>query len=88
MLTAATKRDVIQPYQQSEQDTGSTAVQIALLTARIRDLQGHFKTSPKDLHSLRGMMKLVSRRRKLLKYLGRQDREQYRSLLKALQIRD
>lgn len=88
MLNAAIKRDVIQPYQQSEQDTGSTSVQVALLTARIRDLQGHFKTNPKDLHSLRGMMNLVSRRRKLLKYLKRENLEQYRGLVQALQIRD
>lgn len=88
MLPAEAKKAAIVPYQKSANDTGSTSVQVALLTARIRDLQGHFKINAKDLHSLRGMMKLVASRRKLLKYLKRTNLEGYRNLVKELQIRD
>lgn len=88
MLTAVAKQAAMQPYQKSPQDCGSTEVQIALLTARIRDLQRHFKQNSKDLHSLRGMLKLVATRRRLLKYLLRKDINSYRELIKALDIRD
>jgi len=88
MLTVAAKQSAMQPFQKSTSDTGSTEVQVALLTARIRDLQLHFKTHPKDLHSLRGMMKLVTGRRRLLKYLMKNNIEQYRKIVKDLEIRN
>ena len=88
MLTAEVKQAAMQPYQKAPQDSGSTEVQIALLTVRIRDLQLHFKEHPKDLHSLRGMMKLVANRRKLLKYLMKKDLAGYRNITTELEIRN
>ena len=87
MLAAKLKKEAMAPYQRSENDTGSSEAQIAMLTARIRELQGHFSTHKKDLHSLRGMMQLVSKRRKLLKYLKKTNVELYRKLLQELKIR-
>ena len=63
-------------------------MQVALLTARIKDLQGHFSANKKDNHSLRGLMRMVSQRRKLLKYLKSRDLTTYRALIKELGIRD
>ncbi|MFV9984345.1 MAG: 30S ribosomal protein S15 [Francisella endosymbiont of Hyalomma asiaticum] len=87
MLTAQDKQKIIKENQLTEGDTGSPEVQVALLTARINDLQGHFETHKKDNHSRRGLLKLVSQRRKLLDYLHGNDIERYRSLIKKLNIR-
>ena len=87
MLTTQDKQKIIKENQLSEGDTGSPEVQVALLTARINDLQGHFETHKKDNHSRRGLLRLVSQRRKLLDYLHDKDVERYRSLIKKLNIR-
>ena len=87
MLTVQDKQNIIKENQQSEGDTGSPEVQVALLTARINDLQGHFTTHKKDNHSRRGLLRLVSQRRKLLDYLHGKDVERYRSLIKKLNLR-
>jgi small subunit ribosomal protein S15 len=68
-MNSAQKAQIVQDYQKATGDTGSTEVQVALMTARINDLTGHFKTHAKDHHSRRGLLKLVSKRRKLLDYL-------------------
>jgi len=78
---------VIKDYQLSESDTGSSEVQVALLTANIRDLTEHFKVHTHDFHSRRGLLRMVSQRRKLLDYLKRKDLERYRSLVKRLELR-
>ncbi len=81
------KEDIIKEFQIHESDTGSTAVQIALLTARIRHLTEHLKNHPKDYHSRRGLMKMVGRRRKMLKYVMKKDPELYKQLLEKLSLR-
>lgn len=81
------KKEIIDQFARAEGDTGSPEVQIALLTTRINQLQGHFKTHKKDHHSYRGLLKLVGRRRRLLKYLRKLDVERYRVLIKALGLR-
>lgn len=68
-------------------DTGSPEVQVALLTARIEHLSGHFKTHKKDHHSRRGLLQLVNRRRSLLDYLKRKDNERYKALIEKLGLR-
>ena len=87
MLTTQDKQKIIKENQLAEGDTGSSEVQVALLTARINGLQGHFETHKKDNHSRRGLLRLVSQRRKLLDYLHDKDVERYRSLIKKLNIR-
>ena len=81
------KTSIITEYGANEKDTGSTDVQIALLTQRIKDLTDHFKIHKKDHNSRRGLMKLVGQRRKLLKYLQREDPDRYRELLQQLGLR-
>jgi len=81
------KARIVGDYQRARGDTGSPEVQIALLTARINELTEHFKTHVKDFHSRRGLLRLVSRRRKLLDYLKRADTDKYRSLLDRLGLR-
>ena len=83
-LQVAQKAQVVKQYQRAANDTGSSEVQIALITERINGLAGHFKTHVKDFHSRRGLLKLVSQRRKLLDYLKRTDTEKYRSLIERL----
>jgi small subunit ribosomal protein S15 len=78
---------IITQYQLHEGDRGSTRVQVALLTARINDLTGHFRTHHKDHHSRRGLLKMVGQRRRLLDYLRRTDLEQYRQLIADLGLR-
>lgn len=78
---------IIQEYQTAEGDTGSTDVQIALLTARIKHLTAHFKTHKKDHHSRRGLLHLVSQRKKLLTYLRNNDVNAYSSLISRLGLR-
>jgi small subunit ribosomal protein S15 len=86
-ITTDQKARIVGDYQRAMGDTGSPEVQIALLTARINELTDHFKTHVKDFHSRRGLLRLVSRRRKLLDYLKRSDTEQYRSILDRLGLR-
>ena len=87
MIEQAQKKSIIQDYRKGEKDTGSTEVQVALLTARIRELTEHFKIHTKDHHSRRGLLKMVGRRRRLLDYLKNKDFEGYRALIERLGIR-
>lgn len=86
-VTNNQKAQLVQDYQRAKSDTGSPEVQIALLTARITDLTEHFKTHVKDNHSRRGLLRMVSRRRKLLDYLKRADADKYRTLIDRLGLR-
>lgn len=86
-LSKEEKAELATKYGANVQDTGNTKVQIALLTARIKELTEHFRTHKKDHHSRRGLLKLVGKRRRLLDYLIRTDLEGYRSLIKELGIR-
>lgn len=86
-VTTEQKAQVMRDFQRAAGDTGSPEVQIALLTSRINDLIGHFKTHVKDHHSRRGLLRMVSRRRKLLDYLKRNNIEVYRSLIERLGLR-
>ena len=86
-VTIDQKAQIVRDYQRAEGDTGSPEVQIALLTTRINDLIGHFKTHVKDHHSRRGLLRMVGRRRKLLDYLKRTDLNAYRALIEALNLR-
>jgi small subunit ribosomal protein S15 len=86
-LQVAQKAQVVKQYQRSGADTGSPEVQIALLTERINSLTEHFKTHVKDFHSRRGLLKLVSQRRKLLDYLRDKDADKYRGLIERLNLR-
>jgi small subunit ribosomal protein S15 len=81
------KAQVVKDYQRATGDTGSPEVQVALLTARITDLTEHFKTHVKDHHSRRGLLRMVSRRRKLLDYLKGADADKYRQLIDRLGLR-
>jgi small subunit ribosomal protein S15 len=87
MITTGQKAQVVGEYQRAAGDTGSSEVQIALLTVRINQLTEHFKTHTKDFHSRRGLLRLVSRRRKLLDYMKRTDSGIYRKLLDRLGLR-
>ena len=88
MASVATPRaDVVRKFQSHAQDTGSAPVQIALLTQRINGLSEHFRTHKSDLHSRHGLLKMVSRRRRLLEYLKRHDEASYRQVLQALELR-
>jgi small subunit ribosomal protein S15 len=86
-LQVVQKEKVVKQYQRSGNDTGSPEVQIALLTERINGLTEHFKSHVKDFHSRRGLLKLVSQRRKLLDYLKRKDADKYRGLIEKLGLR-
>jgi small subunit ribosomal protein S15 len=86
-ITTELKSRLVGEYQRAKGDTGSPEVQVALLTARINELTEHFKTHIKDFHSRRGLLQMVSRRRKLLDYLKRSDNERYRTLLDRLGLR-
>ena len=86
-MTAENRNEIIQKYQLHEGDRGSAKVQIALLTARINDLTGHFRAHKKDHHSRRGLLKMVGQRRRLLDYLRRNDLEGYRALIADLGLR-
>ena len=81
------KQEIVKQYQRAEGDTGSTEVQVALLTARINGLTEHFKTHAKDFHSRRGLLMMVGKRRSLLDYLMKKDIERYRTLIAKLGIR-
>ena len=86
-ITAERKTELIGEFKQSENDTGSPEVQVAILTARILTLTEHFKEHKKDNHSRRGLLKMVSRRRRLLDYLMRNDQARYDALIKRLGLR-
>ncbi|MEW6120957.1 MAG: 30S ribosomal protein S15 [Pseudomonadota bacterium] len=86
-VTTAQKAQIVADYQRAAADTGSPEVQVALLTARINDLTEHFKANMKDHHSRRGLLKMVSRRRKLLDYLKRTNLEGYKALIDRLGLR-
>lgn len=86
-LTKDEKQVIIKDFGSKEENTGSTEVQIALLTKRIEQLTEHFKVNKKDHNSRRGLLKLVGQRRKLLKYLQRTDLEKYREILVKLNLR-
>jgi small subunit ribosomal protein S15 len=81
------KTTPIRKHARHDRDTGSTRVQVALLTERINSLTGHFRTHVKDFHGQRGLLKMVSKRRRLLEYLKRSDLEQYRQLIDELGLR-
>ncbi len=81
------KEQVVGDYKTHEGDTGSSQVQIALLTQRINELTEHFKVHKKDNHSRRGLLKMVSRRRKLLDYLKRRDINEYHTIIEKLKLR-
>jgi small subunit ribosomal protein S15 len=87
MVTKEMKQDIIEKYGRCEGDTGSPEVQVAILTARINDLQAHFKANPKDHHSRRGLLKMVGQRRNLLGYLKSKDINRYRTLIEKLGLR-
>ena len=82
-----TKEELIKEYGKSDNDTGSTEVQVALLTKRIDDLTGHLKEHKKDHHTRRGLLMLVGKRKRLLQYLENQDVERYRSIIDKLGLR-
>lgn len=86
-LNAQNKADVVKQYQRSAADTGSPEVQVALLSARIDDLSGHFKVHKQDIHSRQGLLRLVNQRRKLLDYVKRSDVDRYRDLISRLGLR-
>ena len=86
-LQVAQKAQVVKDYQRSGKDTGSPEVQVALLTERINELTEHLRTHSKDHHSRRGLLMLVGKRRRLLRYLERSDVERYRALVAELGLR-
>ena len=87
MISADTKKQVIDDFGRGEADTGSTEVQVALLTARLAQLSEHFNEHKQDHHSRRGLFKIVSRRRRLLDYLADNEYERYQALIKRLGLR-
>ncbi len=87
MLTNQDRADVIAKFQRAKNDTGSPEVQVALLTARINDLQPHFKAHKADHHSRRGLIRMVNSRRTLLDYLKRKDADRYTALINELGLR-
>ncbi len=86
-MTAEQKKKIVEEYGQGPNDTGSPEVQVALLTFRINDLTEHFAEHKHDFHSRRGLVRMVSSRRKLLDYLKSKDVERYRSLISRLGLR-
>ena len=88
MITKEQKVAIIAEYGANPQDSGAPRVQVALLTARIRDLTEHMKRHPKDFHSRRGLLMLVGQRRRLLVYIRNHDINEYRELIKSLGLRD
>ncbi|MGM0552434.1 MAG: 30S ribosomal protein S15 [Pseudomonadota bacterium] len=86
-LTTEQKSAIVEKHKRDANDTGSPEVQIALLTARIQHLMGHFEKHKQDHHSRRGLLKMVSQRRKLLTYLKRNDQDRYQALVQELGLR-
>ena len=87
MVTKEMKEQIMKEYGRTEGDTGSPEVQVAILTARINDLNEHFKANPKDHHSRRGLLKMVGQRRSMLAYLREKDIDRYRALIQKLGLR-
>jgi small subunit ribosomal protein S15 len=87
LIDAAKKNELIGEYRTHDTDTGSPEVQVAILTERINELQGHFQLHTKDHHSRRGLLMLVSQRRRLLDYLRRKNPERYQTLISRLGLR-
>jgi small subunit ribosomal protein S15 len=87
LISAETKQNVIREHKQHEGDTGSPEVQVALLTERINELSAHFQVHEKDHHSRRGLLRIVSQRRRLLDYLKRYDVDRYQALIGRLGLR-
>ena len=87
MISSEKKKAVIEASRTHETDTGSPEVQIAILTARIKELNEHLKNHPKDNHSRRGLLQMVGNRRSMLDYLQRKDIVRYRALIEKLEIR-
>ena len=87
-MTKERKQEIIETYRRDESDTGSSEVQIALLTERIKELTEHLKVHQKDNHSRRGLLKMVGNRKSLLSYLKRKSVERYRNLVSKLGLRD
>ena len=87
MLTKTEKEEITSSIRLHASDTGSSDVQVALLTERIRQMTDHLRTHRKDHHSQRGLMKIVGRRRRLLRYLSRREPNRYKALIAALGIR-
>ncbi|MCQ2511025.1 MAG: 30S ribosomal protein S15 [Lachnospiraceae bacterium] len=87
MIAKEKKQDIIKEFARCEGDTGSPEVQVAILTARIKELTEHLKDNHKDHHSRRGMLKMIGKRRGLLDYLKKTDIERYRALIEKLGIR-
>jgi small subunit ribosomal protein S15 len=87
MITKEKKQEIIEQYRVHGADTGSTEVQVAVLTHRIRELTEHMKIHKKDFHSRRGLLKLVGKRRKLLAYLKDREFSRYKSLITSLGLR-
>ncbi|MEC8977983.1 MAG: 30S ribosomal protein S15 [Pseudomonadota bacterium] len=87
MTTEATNID-ISAYRTHNEDTGSTPVQVSIITQRVRHLTAHFKANPKDNHSRHGLLKMIRRRQRLLKYYKHADRDAYYKLIQSLEIRD
>lgn len=87
MITSEVKKQIVKDFGTNEKDTGSTPVQIALLTARIKDLTEHLKANPKDHASRRGLLMLVGQRKSLLRYYKKCNLEGYRTLISRLEIR-
>lgn len=86
-ITAEKKTEMVKEFATKEGDTGSPEVQVAILTTRITNLTEHFKTHKKDVHSRRGLLAMVSRRRKLLDYVKARDEPRYKALIERLGIR-
>ncbi|MGI9514922.1 MAG: 30S ribosomal protein S15 [Anderseniella sp.] len=86
-ITPDRKQELVKEYATADGDTGSPEVQVAILTERIKNLTGHFQTHKKDNHSRRGLLKLVSQRRKLLDYVKVRDEPRYKSIIERLGIR-
>jgi small subunit ribosomal protein S15 len=86
-MTKERKQEIINTYKRDDKDTGSSEVQIALLTERIKELTEHLKVHPKDNHSRRGLLKMVGKRRNLLNYLAKKDVNRYREIAQKLSLR-
>ena len=86
-ITKENKKNLINEFSKNDKDTGSTGVQIAVLTERIKNLTEHFKSHNKDNHSKRGLVALVNKRKKLLNYLSKKNKSEYSELTKKLNIR-
>ena len=86
-MTTERKQEIINQFKRDEKDTGSSEVQIALLTERINELTEHLKVHKKDNHSRRGLLKMVGKRRNLLNYLAKKDEKSYKELVEKLGLR-